>query len=145
MRILLATDGSAAADVALELVHSIPWPEESLIRVISVIEPTDGLLSGAWSPALATDLEHQADELLASATATAEHAARQLERSGVAVEHEVIRGRSGSCIVEDATRFAADLIVMGSRGHGALSSRLLGSVSAEVADHAPCPVLIARE
>ena len=60
------------------------------------------------------------------------------------VEREVFRGRAGSCIVEDATLFGADLIIIGSRGYGSIGSMLLGSVSAEVADHAPCPVLVAR-
>ena len=39
----------------------------------------------------------------------------------------------------------ADLIVVGSRGHGTIESMLLGSVSAEVIDHAPVPVLVARD
>jgi len=37
-----------------------------------------------------------------------------------------------------------DLIVIGSRGHGPLATVLVGSVSTEVVDHAPCPVLVAR-
>jgi nucleotide-binding universal stress UspA family protein len=40
---------------------------------------------------------------------------------------------------------AADLVVLGNRGHGRWESILLGSVSAEVVDHAPCPVLVARD
>ena len=40
---------------------------------------------------------------------------------------------------------AADLVVVGHRGHGRWESILLGSVSAEVVDHAPCPVLVARD
>ena len=40
---------------------------------------------------------------------------------------------------------AADLIVVGHRGMGRWESMLLGSVSAEVVDHAPCPVLVARD
>jgi nucleotide-binding universal stress UspA family protein len=47
-------------------------------------------------------------------------------------------------IVERATEMRADLIVVGSRGHGTIESMVLGSVSAEVVDHAPCPVLVAR-
>jgi nucleotide-binding universal stress UspA family protein len=39
----------------------------------------------------------------------------------------------------------ADLIVVGSRGHGRISSMLLGSISSELVDHAPAPVLVARE
>ena len=144
MRILLATDGSAPAETALELARSIPWPEGSTIRVVSVIEPVEAILSAAWTPTLAQDIEQQAEELLASAEVVLEHAARQLAASGVTVEREVMRGRAASCVVEDATRFRADLIIIGSRGHGSISSMLLGSVSAEVADHAPCPVLVAR-
>jgi nucleotide-binding universal stress UspA family protein len=144
MRILLATDGSAPAETALELARSITWPQGSTVRVVSVIEPVEAILSAAWTPALAADIEQQAEELLASAQVVLEHAARQLAASGMTVEREVMRGRAGSCIVEDATRFGADLIIIGSRGHGSISSMLLGSVSAEGADHAPCPVLIAR-
>ncbi len=47
-------------------------------------------------------------------------------------------------IVAEAARFEADLIVMGARGLSAVRRLLLGSVSSEVVDHAPCPVLVAR-
>lgn len=40
---------------------------------------------------------------------------------------------------------SADLVIVGSRGHGAIESMLLGSVSAEVVDHATVPVLVARK
>jgi nucleotide-binding universal stress UspA family protein len=56
----------------------------------------------------------------------------------------VARGRAGSAIVEKAEQVGADAIVVGSRGHGTIGSMLLGSVSAEVTDHAHCPVLVAR-
>jgi nucleotide-binding universal stress UspA family protein len=56
----------------------------------------------------------------------------------------VLVGRPASAIVEVAERTFADVIVVGSRGRGMISAMLLGSVSAEVVDHAPCPVLVAR-
>ncbi len=43
-----------------------------------------------------------------------------------------------------ADRVAADLLVVGSHGLGPLTAALLGSVSEEIVDHAPCPVLVAR-
>ena len=60
------------------------------------------------------------------------------------VEGAVLRGRPASVLVDEANRFNADLVIGGSRGHGPIASLLLGSVSAEVVDRAPCPMLIAR-
>jgi nucleotide-binding universal stress UspA family protein len=57
----------------------------------------------------------------------------------------VLRGRPASVIVDEAGAFGADLCVVGSRGHGTIASLVLGSVSGEVVDHAPCPVLVARQ
>ena len=53
-------------------------------------------------------------------------------------------GRPGTVIVDEAQAMAADLVVLGSRGHGRIATMLLGSTAAEVVDHAPCPVLVAR-
>jgi nucleotide-binding universal stress UspA family protein len=48
-------------------------------------------------------------------------------------------------IVEEAERWGADLIVMGSRGLGAWNRLLLGSVSSAVVHHAKCSVEIVRK
>lgn len=144
MRVLLATDGSPASEVALELVASVAWPRGTIIRLLMAIEPVDAVLSGAWAPAVAYDLDRQEVELIAAADAVLAHAARGLATSGADIEQVVVRGRPATAIVDSAAELPADLIVLGSRGHGTISSMVLGSVSAEVADHAPCPVLVAR-
>ena len=46
--------------------------------------------------------------------------------------------------MDEAASFRADLVVLGSRGHGAIATMVLGSTASEVVDHAPCPVLVAR-
>jgi nucleotide-binding universal stress UspA family protein len=56
----------------------------------------------------------------------------------------VLRGHPAHAIVNEARDFVADLVVVGSRGHGAVRTALLGSVSADIVDRAPCPVLVAR-
>jgi nucleotide-binding universal stress UspA family protein len=73
-----------------------------------------------------------------------EAASRSLAAPGRGVETMVVRGRPASMLLEEARSFGADLLVLGSRGHGQLETMLLGSVSSEVVDHAPCPVLVAR-
>jgi nucleotide-binding universal stress UspA family protein len=48
MRVLLAYDGSAGAMEAVALAESIAWPSDSLLRVVSVIEPIMMSISGLW-------------------------------------------------------------------------------------------------
>jgi nucleotide-binding universal stress UspA family protein len=68
--------------------------------------------------------------------------ARELAR-GVDVRGELVEGPPASGLLE-ASR-TADLVVVGSRGHGGFASLLLGSVSQQVAHHASCPVVIVPE
>jgi len=60
----------------------------------------------------------------------------------VATRHA--RGPVGRRVVETANEMDADLIVVGSHGHGRLEELLLGSVSDAVARQARCSVLIVR-
>ncbi|SFT40631.1 Nucleotide-binding universal stress protein, UspA family [Selenomonas sp. GACV-9] len=54
-------------------------------------------------------------------------------------------GDSGEVIVETAAQEESDLIVMGSRGLGAIHGLLMGSVSSYVLEHASCPVLLCKD
>ncbi len=54
----------------------------------------------------------------------------------------VVEGRAGQVLAEAAE--GADLLVVGTRGHGGLAEALLGSVGQYCVHHAPCPVLIIR-
>ena len=142
MRILIAFDGSAAASDAVGLVEAIAWTDDSVLRVISVIEPTLPI-TGPWIRS--SGLAPEVDEAITAYThETLEGVLERLRSSGRSVEGEVLRGRAATAIVDDAREFGADLVVVGSRGHGTIASLLLGSVSSEVVDHASCPVLVAR-
>jgi nucleotide-binding universal stress UspA family protein len=137
MRVLLAYDGSNGATQAADIVASAAWPEDSLIRVVSVIEPVVMPMHRPW-----------ADDAIDAVTALAgdrnAEVVMRLKGSQPSVEGTVLRGRPATVIIDEARTFAADLIVMGSRGQGLIASLLLGSVSAEVIDHVRCPILVAR-
>ena len=60
----------------------------------------------------------------------------------VAVQLEVVEGHPAFVLTDKAGD--AELLVVGSRGHGAFAGMLLGSVSEYCAAHAPCPVVIVR-
>ena len=71
-------------------------------------------------------------------------AAEALQARGVSVATRHARGPVGRRVVETANEMDADLIVVGSHGHGRLEELLLGSVSDAVARQARCSVLIVR-
>jgi nucleotide-binding universal stress UspA family protein len=69
----------------------------------------------------------------------------QAEGEGaVKVASRMSRGDPAEEIIGAAQRENADLIVVGSRGHGRLAGLLLGSVAQKIVAHASCPVLVAR-
>jgi nucleotide-binding universal stress UspA family protein len=65
-----------------------------------------------------------------------------LRAQGIDAHGLVIQGTTVDKIVDEAQRLPADLIIVGSHGHGALLHLLLGSVSEGVIKHASCPVLV---
>jgi nucleotide-binding universal stress UspA family protein len=117
------------------------WPEGTRIRIVAVIEPMSADIVGI-APIPVSELDDR--EITASLESVLAAAAAPLAKPGRTIETRLRHGRPASVIVDEAIDLHADLVVVGSRGLGRLRSMLLGSVSAEVVDHAPCPVLVAR-
>ncbi len=65
-----------------------------------------------------------------------------VDAKGVKVERRVVQGAPAAVLVKESRD--ADLLVVGSRGHGGFAQLLLGSVSQQCAHHASCPVVIVR-
>jgi nucleotide-binding universal stress UspA family protein len=120
MRVLLADDGSPSAGDAVELAAAMSWPPTSELRVVRV----DGGRGGGGRS-------------LADAAA----ALAGPERT---VTTEELEGRPASVLRELAGSWDADLVILGTRGFSPIRSLLLGSTSAELAERAPCSVLVVR-
>lgn len=144
MKVLLAIDGSEAAGLAVDLVAGVGWPAGSQIIVAEAVETGTALFGGPWPAVVMIQTEDVEELVRAEAHRTVTDACRRLKRPDVSVEEVVLRGRPATAIVDRARGMRADLVILGSRGHGTIESMLLGSVSAEVVDHSPGPVLVAR-
>ena len=143
MRILLGIDDSPHSRAAVEFVQSTRWPAGSTVLVLSSVplpaavltatSPLTGLEVGVWLRELT--------ELHAQWVANAE---RQLRQAGWKTEARVLQGDPRQCLVEEAKKEHADLVVVGSHGRSGLDRILLGSVASHVVAHAPCSVLVIK-
>ncbi len=147
MKILLATDGSTFSERTVNRVASRPWPAGSEIKVLYVVHspipdaPDPLLLLYAGRAQMLTEERNQGETIV-------EQTASRLRTSegnrALEITTEVLEGSPKELIVDEAKRWGADLIVVGSHGRGAVERFFLGSVSLAVAAHAPCSVEIAR-
>ena len=148
-RIVVGVDGSQASKDALswalaearlrgDTVTAIyawtpPYPAASLTY------PTSAAIPGGFvtpvDEATAGAMRKGAEEVLAQTVSEA-------GADDATVEQRLVEGPAASALIEAAKD--AELLVVGPRGHGGFTGLLLGSVSQQVANHAPCPVVIVR-
>jgi nucleotide-binding universal stress UspA family protein len=144
MKILLAIDGSECSRAAVNEVARRPWPADSQVKVISIVEPPAPL---AAEPYMGVGGYFEGAEQLMrqEARESVEQASAQLSAAGgLQVSTEVLTGSPKRMIVEAAEAWGTDLIVVGSHGYQSWERMLLGSVSQAVAAHAECSVEIVR-
>ena len=147
MKILLAIDGSPCSDTAVEEVARRPWPPDTQVRIISVVEPPGALTAEPYMGVggYFEEVERLKKREAESAVERAAAALREGEGTRrVLVSTEVVAGSPKRTIVEEAEGSGTDLVVVGSHGYHTWERMLLGSVSQSVAAHARCSVEIVR-
>jgi len=136
---LAAIDYSAVSEAQLAHTTRLARAEGATVYLLHVEPPEPDFMGYDAGPehvraAVARDaLEHHAALRAMKATLVAQ---------GVDAHALVIQGPAAEKILDEAARLGADLIVLGSHGHGALHQLALGSVSSAVSHAAPCPVLL---
>jgi nucleotide-binding universal stress UspA family protein len=142
--ILLATDGSEEAKLATQAATELSSETGSEVHVVYVLPAPaqligHHLLSGEARESALAGAERDAETFL-------KEQAEQIGANGGKVAETHFRsGDPDKEILRTAESLGVGLIVIGSRGLGALSRALMGSVSDSVVRHAHCPVLIVRE
>jgi nucleotide-binding universal stress UspA family protein len=138
-KILVATDGSGSAREAVEFGIELAEEHAAEVAFLHVVPVLDrSFADGIGVPAAAP---HRIDEL---DRRPVEDALALAAEHDVDAEGELLAGLPADEIVAYADTIDADLIVVGSRGRGALATALLGSVSRGVLHEARRPVLVVR-
>jgi nucleotide-binding universal stress UspA family protein len=130
-------DGSADSKEATRLARDLALSSEAQVIVVHAFEPVTEFLGEPQRSRMSAEHTSEGGRI-------AEQAVEVLAEAGVDVLVEVLEGPPAPAILSVADVREPDLIVMGSRGHGDLTSLLLGSVSHRVLAHAHAPVMIAK-
>jgi nucleotide-binding universal stress UspA family protein len=140
-RILLAVDGSAASRRALDAAAEAARRTSGQVMVVHVCEPD----RASWQRYVSSGVtvERDAPE---TARLLVDETVRALEERGIAAT-STVRMTSGNIaedVLDAATEHGSELIVVGSRGRGALPALVLGSTTYRLLHTATCPLLVAR-
>jgi nucleotide-binding universal stress UspA family protein len=135
--IVVGTDGSPRADLAVEWAAEEAGRRERPLHILHAVEPWPCDLPFHPAPGLSESLSETGGRILAEAAELALKA-----RPGVEVTTALVRESPAEALRLAAGR--AHEVVLGHRGLGALPALLLGSTGLKVADHAPGPVVIVR-
>jgi len=147
MRVLLAVDGSACSDMALQAIIDRFRPDQTQVKVLHAVEWMREMplcFQYASGPTAAHDVLESRNKSFDRARELVERVAAQLEFKGFHPSVSTPDADPRHAIVDTAREWPADLIVMGSHGRRGLDRLLIGSVAAAVVRHAPCSVEIVR-
>jgi nucleotide-binding universal stress UspA family protein len=146
MKILIGVDGSPYSDAAIDEVARRVWPEGSEVRVVHAFELPLSPTPEVW--AMPANYYEQLDHALRSQSQSiVEEAVEKLKAGSgesLKVDSEIIPGSPRAALIDEAARWKADLIVVGSHGYPTWERFLLGSVSQSVVSHANCSVEVVR-
>ena len=138
-RIVVGVDGSEGSKRALEWAAREARLRAAPLEIVLVWLPSALIYAGSgWSVA---DNE-MFEGLLESARERLERTCASVAPAldGLEVKRTVVEGTAARMLMDASVD--ADLLVVGTRGHGGFAGLLLGSVSAQCAHHSPCPVVI---
>src|SRR5215813_3280994 len=146
MKILLATDGSNYSKTAVNSVAERPWPEGSEVKIISAMEIPYPPTTETWvmPDSYYSELDRVEREQSEAAVKDAVERIESGKASGLEIITKIISGSAREAILDEAEKWGADLIVLGSHGYSGWQRFLLGSVSHAVATHAHCSVEMVR-
>ena len=139
-RILVPVDFSASSERALDYAHGLARKFDAALHLVHVCETPSVMTPALDAYAIAyadwtQRLGEEADKQLKKLTAGL---------ADVSVTTEVLFGRPAVAVAGAADAIGADLIVMGTHGHGPVMHALMGNVAERVVRTASCPVLTVR-
>jgi nucleotide-binding universal stress UspA family protein len=141
-RILICTGGADVAEPVIELGGTLAGLAQAQATLLHVVSPVPSMYTGL------NELEETLAELLRTDTPTAQHlryAASVLDKHGVAGKLKLRYGVAADEILRETLEGSYDLVVIGASGTaGRIREWLLGNVTRQIAENAPCSMLVVK-
>ncbi len=133
MRILIAVDSSPFANDLLDELARRRWPAQTELCLLTIVEPAGG-------PEPDREYFHQVKIILQ------DRVNRLIERlpGQLKITGELIVGGAAPSILKEATRWKADLLIIGSHGDTGARRESIGSVAAAIVNDAPCSLEVVK-
>jgi nucleotide-binding universal stress UspA family protein len=144
LRVLFAYDGSDCSKLAFEAMLARKWPTGTMLRIVSAVEPMISSsygYGGLGSDLVMGEAEDEQQRWLSEQT---NELKKRAQSAFASVESHITFGLARQIIIEEAKAWHADTILMGAHGRSPLMRAAMGSVSQNIAMHAPCTVEIVR-
>jgi nucleotide-binding universal stress UspA family protein len=139
MKLLAAVDLSKASAYVIEAVDRVAMATDAEVCLLHVVVPLPSIAGPEFHPVLEPQ---EVSERYLEEKEQLDLLAGQLTEAGVNATGSIVQGDPVKTILSEAKRLDAELIVVGSHGHGLLFDALVGSVSAGLLRRSPLPVLI---
>ena len=145
LRVMIGVDGSSEAESAIREVGMRVWPKETEVRIVAVDDGTSPARISRVLPTAAAMIQSSKDKAFAASRMMAEWAERELRVIGLQVSVGLQQGDAQRTLIEEARKWEADSIFVGSRKFDGTFERFwLGSVSTAVVTKAHCSVEVVR-
>lgn len=139
MKLLVALDLSDSTELILHHVEEVAKPLSADVLIVHNAEPEPDVLEFKVDPissreSLAKKFHQEHYQI--------QEIAERLRAKGLNATALLVHGPTVKTILSEAEKLAANMIVVGSHGHGAMYDLILGSVSEGILHKSNCPVLI---
>jgi nucleotide-binding universal stress UspA family protein len=137
-RIVIGTDGSADAGAAIDGALELAEGLGAVVTFVYARTTPNGLLGEPY-------YQRELDGEIAHAREVVDEAMAKAKAAGVDADYEILDGPADDAVLGVAETHDADLIVVGSRGLGAMQRAIFGSVSRALVTRAQRPVLVVKD
>lgn len=138
-KVLVAVDFSSASPKVIEQAKRLALSSNTKVKLIHVVAPEPDFIGDDVGPQVIRDLKAQKYR---EKHRELQKIADDLKSEGIKITPRLMQGVTVDSIIKEQEKFKADLIIIGSHGHGAMYNLLMGSVVEGVIRESKIPVLV---